>query len=428
MVMKARLVRAVAVAFIVGLASLGTSTLAQVQFPASLPSDALFNATTLQRIDLRPNSLDWEKLKQNFQTNEFYPADLVFNGETTYNVGIRSRGLGSRSGTKPGLRVDINRYTDDQKFLGMSAFILDNLTQDPSTIHETTTMKLYAKLGIPAPREVHVRLYVNNQYAGLYAAVEEINKQFLARVYGTIGEDVQNDGGLFEFKYTDVWKFAYLGSDLDPYKTRFERRTEENKPDIESYGPIETIVRLANELPPSQYLSVLGERLDLPEFMKFVSTQNYVAENDGFIGYAGLNNFYVYRLENTLKHQIIAWDEDNAFAFPDFGLTTRHDENVLMNKAMQVPELRDMYYNGLKAALNAASEPTGSDQISWLESEIRRQTDLVNDAIRDDPNKPYTFDEFQNARVAMLIFSQQRPGFVSQGLSAAGYSATRVRP
>ena len=419
--MQARAIRAIALTVVVGLAGLGTLTIAQTQFPTSLPSDALFNSDTLQRIDLRVNDLDWEKLKQDFQTNEFYPADVVFNGETVRNVGIRSRGLGSRSGTKPGLRVDMNRYTDDQTFLGLSAFILDNLTQDPSNVRETIAMKLFAKVGIPAPREAHVRLYVNDRYSGLYAAVEEINKQFLARVYGAIGEDVQNDGGLFEFNYTDVWTFNYLGSDLEPYKQRFDRQTEENKPDQDSFGPIETIVRLANDLQPEQFMPVLGERLDLPQFMKYVAVQNFVAENDGFLGYAGLNNFYFYRLENTLKHQFIAWDEDNAFAFADFDLRTRHDDNVLMRKAMQVPELREAYYNGIRAALTAADEPTGPDNLRWLEYEIRRQTDLVSAAYQEDPVKPFTFDEFQNARAAMILFAQNRSGFVSQGLSAAGF-------
>lgn len=419
--MRARSVRGVAFALALAVIGLGSLTVAQVQFPTSLPSDALFNSNVVNRIDIRINSTDWEKLKQDFQSNQYYPADIVFNGETVRNVGIRSRGLGSRSGTKPGLRVDMNRYTDDLTFLGLSAFILDNLTQDPSTVHETVAMKLFAKLGIPAPREAHVRLYVSDQYAGLYVAIEEVNKQFLARVYGSIGEDVQNDGGLFEYDYTDIWQFNYLGSDLEPYKTRFSRQTEENKPDMDSYGPIETIVRLANELPSSQYLSVLGERLDLPQFMKYVAAQNFVAQNDGFLGYAGINNFYFYRLENTLRHQFIAWDEDNAFAFPDFSLTERHNDNTLMRKAMEVPELRSEYYNGLRAAMTAADEPTGADGLGWLEAEIRRQTDLISSAIQEDPVKPYTFDEYQNARVAMILFAQGRSQFVNEGLLSAGF-------
>src|SRR5688572_30472169 len=85
--------------------------------PPPLPSEALFNPDVVQRIDLRLHSADWEKLKQNFQQNTYYPADFVFNGATVLNTGIRSRGLGSRSATKPGLRVDFDRYSVDGTFL-----------------------------------------------------------------------------------------------------------------------------------------------------------------------------------------------------------------------------------------------------------------------------------------------------------------------
>ena len=49
------------------------------------------------------NEADWDKLKAAFQENTYYPADVTWNGQTVRNVGIRSRGLGSRSATKPGL-------------------------------------------------------------------------------------------------------------------------------------------------------------------------------------------------------------------------------------------------------------------------------------------------------------------------------------
>ena len=34
-----------------------------------------------------------------------------------------------------------------------------------------------------------------------------------------------------------------------------------------------------------------------------------------------MNNFYLYRLENSSRHVFLAWDEDNAFWGSDFPLT-----------------------------------------------------------------------------------------------------------
>ena len=379
----------------------------------------LFNPDVVQRIDLRIHEADWEKLKQNFQENTYYPADFVWNGQTIYNVGIRSRGLGSRSATKPGLRVDFDRYSIGGTFLGLKSLVLDNLTQDHSGVHETVTMRLFARLGIPAPREAHVRLYVSEQYMGVYAVVESIDKSFLARIYGVIAEDTQNDGYLYEFNYLDEWKFTYLGSDLAAYAARFDPKTHESKSDVEKFGPIENVVRLVNELPPDQFMSVLNEHLDLHAFMRYVAAQNFVGQNDGFLGYVGMNNFYFYRLENSPRHVFLAWDEDNAFWGTEFPLTMRHDENVLMQKAMQVPELRATYYNVLAEAVASASEPTGPDGLGWLEFEVRRQTDLIYQAFLEDPAKPYSFEEFDVARNQMIAVAHNRAGYVQQQISAS---------
>jgi len=397
---------------------------AAAQEPAS--ADALFDPAVLQRIDLWVHSADWEKLKANFQENTYYPADFTWNGQTIHNAGIRSRGFGSRSGIKPGLRVDFDRYSLSGTFLGLKSLVLDNLTQDPSGIRETVTMRMFARLGVPAPRETHARLYVRGEYVGLYAVVESIDKSFLARVFGSIGDDVQNDGYLFEFNYLDVWQFNYLGSDLAAYATRFDAKTHENKSDAEKFGPIENLVRLANDLPAEQFMPTLNEHLDLPAIMRYLAAQNFVAQNDGFLGYAGMNNFYLYRLENSPRHVLLAWDEDNAFWGSEFPIDLRHEQNVLTHKAMQVPELRATYNSVLAEAVTSASEPTGPDNLSWLEYEVRRQLDLIVDALRDDPVKPYSFEEHEAARAHMISVAQGRPSFVQEQLGST--QAARRRP
>ena len=118
--------------------------------------------------------------------------------------------------TSLGLKVDFDKYSGNQKFLGLKSLVLDNLTQDPSGIHETVSMRFYERLGIPTPRETHVRLYVRGEYIGVYALVESIDKDFLARIYGSIGDDTQNDGWLYEFVWQDDWRFTDFGTELAP--------------------------------------------------------------------------------------------------------------------------------------------------------------------------------------------------------------------
>jgi spore coat protein CotH len=373
-------------------------------------TDELFNNQVLQRVDLQLHSADWNKLKEEFLENEYYPAALIWNGQTVRNVGIRSRGHGSRSGRKPGLRVDFDRYASDQTFLGLKSVILDNLTQDSSGIHETSAMQLMARMGIPAPREAHARLYVNNEYAGLYVIVEAVDKRLLARVFGIIEEDTQNDGYLYEFNWIDEWRLGYLGDDLGPYKDRFDAKTHESKGDENLYRPIETLIRLINETREDRLAEVIGPLLDLPAFVRFVAAQNFLADSDGVLGTWGVNNFYLYRLENREQHVLIAWDTDVTFWGPTFPTNEGHDDNALMAKLMRVPEYRDLYYAELRRAMDLASEPVGDS--TWLDTEIRRQFTLIETAMREDPLKPYPNGQFDNSRTMMETFTKNRLLFI----------------
>jgi len=369
-------------------------------------SDDFFNPESLQRIDLWLNSSDWSKLKAAFQENTYYPADITWNGQTVRNVGIRSRGLGSRSGTKPGLRVDFDRYATSQTFLGLKSFVLDNLTQDPSGVKETVAMRFFARMGIPAPRETHTRLYVNGAYAGLYALVESVDKTMMGRVFGSIGEDVQNDGYLFEYNYVigSPWRFGYEGADLAAYKQRFDIKTNDSHGDTRIWGPIEELVRLVNTTPAASFEQAVGARLDLAAFVRYLAVQTFVAQNDGFNGYDGMNNFYFYRLENSDRHVFIAWDEDNAFLSPDFQLTTRFDENILTRNTMQLPAYNAQYFNALQDAATSASD--------WLQAETDRQLAMIAAAMQEDALKPYSNADHTAARETMLAFGPARVTYV----------------
>jgi spore coat protein H len=377
----------------------------QAQSTADLFSDA-----TLQRVDLEMHTADWAKLKENFLTNTYYPADFKWNGQTVINVGVRSRGRGSRNANKPGLKVDFDKYAGGQTFLGLKSLVLDNLTQDPSGIHETVSMRFYARLGIPAPRESHVRLYVRGEYIGVYALVESVDKDFLARVYGSIGNDTQNDGWLYEFVWQDDWRFTNFGTELGPYKLRFDATTHESKSDEEKYRPIQELVTLANETPIERFVEVIGPRFDIPGFIRFVAAQSYLGDTDGFLGAFGMNNFYLYRLENQVKHVLIAWDTDNTFWGSKFPIRP-DDTNVLMQKLMRIPEYEAMWYSEL-ARDNELAEADG-----WLDTAIIRDVQLIDEAMHEDVYKPYSNNTYEGESALMLSFARERIAYVKCALA-----------
>lgn len=386
--------------------------LATLLAPSASAQDAaaaFFDDGSLQTIQLRINSSDWAQLQANFKDNTYYPCDLVWQGQTVRNVGIRSRGLGSRSQSKPGLRVDFDRYSTDQEFLGLKSFVLDNLTQDPAGMRERLSMKLFERLGIPAPRETYVRLQVNSTYVGLYAIVESIDKRFLRRYDG-----LDADGFLFEYNWLDVWQFAYPGSDLDTYRALFSAQTHEKDSTATLYDPIEAFVRTVNS--STDLAREIEPYLDVPGFLKFLAAELFVSESDGLTGYAGMNNFYLYRTPNRTEFRFVSWDKDNAFKAVDQSVFQGTGDNVLTRRILEQPAWRSHYLNMLLEVANAADardgDATDTSLPTWLQSELERQYGQIRQAMLEDPNKPYSNDEFEAAVETLRAFARDRGALV----------------
>src|SRR5690349_4512489 len=110
---------AIALLLLTGLAVPGRAQTAQAM--------DVFEQDGVRDVHLSINSRDLAQLRETASENTYYPADFDYRGVKVRNVGIRSRGLGSRNATKLGLRVDFNRYTTGLKFEGLKAVVLDNL-------------------------------------------------------------------------------------------------------------------------------------------------------------------------------------------------------------------------------------------------------------------------------------------------------------
>jgi len=317
--------------FCVGIALL-TSTGPAMAAPPT--QDDFFNDSVLQEVRLVLSSRDWQTLKDNFGEDTYYPADLTWNGITVRNVGIRSRGHATRNGIKPGLRVDINRYINNQEFIGLKAFSLDNMYGDTTLVRESVTMRMFTKMGLPAPRESHARVYINNEYAGAYVILESLDRTFVTRVFGEEEGNVETGGYLLEYQWLYPWHWDYLGSGLDAYAPLFQPQTHETDSIVNIYGPVEDMIRTINESTDENFAASVGKFLDLNLFMKHMAVESYMVEWDGITGFAGTNNFDLYRFRNG-RTQFIPKDKDAALAFVDMPPSYRFDTIVLVRRALQ---------------------------------------------------------------------------------------------
>jgi len=393
------------------------------------PADAFFDDTTLHEIRLSINTKDWTSLQVHYLENTYYPADLRWNDQVVRYIGIRSRGLGSRSGVKPGLRIDFDRFTTGQKFLGMKSFILRNNTQDATGMRERVSMAFFRRMGVPAVREAHTRLYVNNQYAGLFTIVESLDKDFLQRNLN------ENLGHLYEFQY-DVaavaaggqpFVFQYLGPDAALYVPMpFKPETHEDDPQGEV---IAKMVQAINDT-GAAWRASMAQYLDLPKFIRHLAVENFLGEEDGLTGDYGPNNFFIYRFLNTTRFMFLPWDKSETFwenanysVFRNIEEGPVDKRNRLVLRALQEPDLRQLYLDTLLECATSAEEGSAlaaggaAAQPGWLEREIIREYEQIRAAALED-TLIFTNQQFETGVEEIKAFARGRSDAVRQQVAA----------
>ena len=366
---------------------------------AAQTADDLFDPSALHDLAILMNARDWAQLRATFMENTYYPCDVEWRGVRARNAACRSRGSGSRNGVKPGLRIDFNHYVSGQTFLGLDALVLDNFASDPSMLRERLSMTLLERLGLPVPRESYVRVVVGSEreYVGLYAAVEEIDDEFLKHRFSAGG------GYLYEYHWVSEYHFEDLGPELEPYATLFEPRMHEQDSMFTLFTPIRDLVAAINESDSRDLGTALAPLLALAPFVTQLAAENFLAEWDGLVGYAGLNNFYLYRPPDTGRFRLLSWDKDSTFAWLQMPPAHNFDENVLTRKLWANDLLRQQYLQELLRAAAAARDMT---------DDVTRLHELIGEAALNDRLKPYSNQEFSDAVDDVRRFARERAAVV----------------
>lgn len=415
----------VLIAFVLVVA-LGAVLAAQSAPPAPLASDALFDDTAVHDIFLTVNSRDWQALKDNYLDNTYYPANFRWRDQIFRNVGIRSRGHTSRSPVKPSLRVDFNRYITDGEFLGLSAVVLRNNSQDASGLRERVSMLLFNRMGAPYEREAHARLYINNEFSGLYSLVEEADGKLAQRVFG------ESAGNVYEYKYDagDPPHFLEdLGPDPGAYVPKpFDVKTHESDPHA---VVIAQLIQSINQDSDAVFRTTLSTRLDVTNLVRHMAIEMFIGDLDGFHGQFAPNNFDVYRFADSNVVKFFPWDKSLAFTGGP-ALTIWHQlldvpadkRNRLSMRVLGLPDVKSQLLDTLAAVASAATalDPANPlDRRGWMEREIEREYNQIRDysAVALQDLAFYSKAEFEQAVESLRDFARRRSDFVRAEVAAA---------
>ncbi len=239
----------------------------------------LYDPSVLRTLFLRFENDDWEKELADFHNTDVeVPATLTVDGKEYPNVGIHFRGMSSYMGVPAGYKRSLNLSFDfvdkNQRLNGYRTLNLLNAHEDDSFMSSVLYSHI-ARQYLPAPKANFVRVVINGEDWGVYANVEQFNKDFIKANYGTelgnrwkVRGNPGADGGL-----------RYLGDELEPYRQRF---TIKSRDEEKAWHDLIALCRTLEQTPPDKLEAALDPLLDIDGTLKFLALDVALVNNDGY--------------------------------------------------------------------------------------------------------------------------------------------------
>lgn len=288
------------------------------------PSDSLFRQNNLPilEINLPTGALDY--INSDPTAEIYVEGSLTYNGETISPIGIRYKGSvgafvggvsgenwtnpsGRKTATKLSMKFKINWKGYHSTFYNLKTLQLHSMNLDNSQMHDRLGYWLFRKMGVPAPRCVHTKLYINGEYNGLFSLVEQIDEQFTEYHFS------DGSGNL----YKEVWPLKSnnsIQSDKKFYQGLVTNNFQGTNIDIiKSFA--ENILN-AND---SKIQTVIDHHMNLNKTIALAVVDRAIRNDDGPFhwycdwGSCEPHNFFWYENPTTNKTHLIPWDLDNAF-------------------------------------------------------------------------------------------------------------------
>lgn len=292
-------------------------------------------------------------------------ASVVVDGERWEEVGVRYKGNGtymmSQGMDKRPLKLDFNRYVKGQKLRGLATLNLHNNVVDATYLHEALGYEVSRAFGVPAPRTAYARVYVTvpgrfeRTYLGLYTVVEQVNKDFLERWYGT------RKGLLIKPGSRD--SFRDLGEAWAPYARSLNAQTEGSPAE---QAQVMRFVRWVVSEEDTNRGRELGEVTDLDSLARFLALNVGLSNLDSFLTLG--QNYYAYVEPVTGRMHWWLWDLDNAWGYfalmgtaesrVDLSIAQPHPEDQhLVRRLLAVPAVQERYRAELRRLVEGPMHP-----------------------------------------------------------------------
>lgn len=154
-------------------------------------AEKLFDKNAVSTIDIQMDPEEWHNMLDNALQEEYVKCDVVINGETIYNVGIRPKGNTSLTQVandpntdRVSFKFEFDHYVKGQTYYGLDKLVVNNMYADATYMKEYLSYDLMDYMGIKTPLYAFTSITVNGEPWGLYLALEALEESFAIRNYG----------------------------------------------------------------------------------------------------------------------------------------------------------------------------------------------------------------------------------------------------
>ena len=375
--------------------------MAQIPLPENGPL-FLQDGVSICRVSLDQDSLDQMLNEDNWYSDHEYPATFIYEtdqgSDTIHSVGFRLRGNTSREAGKKSFKISINSFIPGQKFHGVEKINLNGHQNDPSMMRAKLSWDAFREAGIPGCRTSFVKLYINEEYKGLYTNVEHVDEEFVQTYFGS------NTGDLFKCLYPA--DLNYWGSDPDDYKEEFwGRRAYDLKTNTQSddYNNLTEFITILNLTDDDSFQCEIEKIFNVLAYLKTLALEVLIGHWDGYA--YNKNNYYLYQNPSTGKFEYLEYDLDNTLGI-DWVNSNWSERDIhewsnpweyrpLYERIMTTP----LYQNQYNYILEEYRDTFFN--LDVIDERVDAYYDLISEAATEDEYRALDFDftlgDFENA-------------------------------
>lgn len=220
----------------------------------------LFDTSEPLNVNIIMDDSEWTDMLANATSEQYYQCDVEINGKMYYRVGIRPKGNTSLSNIASdpdtdrfSFKLEFDQYVDGQTCYGLDKLILNNNYADATNMKEALIYDMFQYLDVDSALTNYAKISVNDEYCGVYLALEAVEDSFLLRNYGTA------DGELYK---PDSMEIGGGGGNMTQMPNMGEKPDIAKMPNMGERPDMATMPNMG-EIPDMSQMPNMGERPDM---------------------------------------------------------------------------------------------------------------------------------------------------------------------